>query len=148
VAFIGFCWAIHKLGLWNYMVTTMADREKAAWAKLDAADAMLTQAEAGLRKFRGQFEALDDTVRATLAEGERDVTYTRSEIVRVAGQEAEKSGVRATHEIERARDQALHAIFESLADQVVGATEAALKQRIDTGAQDRLIETTLNRLAP
>lgn len=147
IAFIGFCWAIKKLGLWDLLLTTMSEREKSAWERLDAADALLTQAEASLRKFRGQFEALEDTVRETLLEGERDVAYTKSEIIRIASAEAALAAGRATAEIERARDQALNSIFEALAERVVEATSVKLKQQVHAGNQDALIDATLNRLA-
>ena len=147
IAFIGFCWAIKKLGLWDLMLSSMAEREKSAWERLDTADALLSQAESSLRKFRGQFEALEDTVRETLLEGERDVAYTKSEIVRIASAEAALAAGRATAEIERTRDQALNSIFEALAERVVEATSVKLKQQVHTGNQDALIDATLNRLA-
>lgn len=147
IAFIGFCWAIKKLGLWDLLLTSMSEREKSAWERLDAADGLLAQAETSLRKFRGQFEALEDTVRETLLEGERDVVYTKSEIIRIASAEAALAAGRATAEIERTRDQALNSIFEALADRVVEATSVKLKQQVHAGNQDALIDATLNRLA-
>ena len=146
VAFIGFCWAINKLGLWNLLITTMDTREKAAWARLDAADAKLSQAESALRKFRGQFEILEDTVRATVAEGERDVNHTKAMIVANAQQEAQASVTRAKFEIERVKDHALHSLFETLAEKVVASAEASLRSQVQSGDQDRLIDATLGQL--
>lgn len=147
VAFIGFVMAIKKLGLWDLLLGTMAEREKAAWETLDAADVKLSQAETSLRKFRGQFEALDDTVRELLAEGRRDVEYTQSLIVKEAEEEAATAVGRATYEVERVKAQTLHSLFEMLSDRVVSATEASLRGRQQSTDQDRLIEATLSELS-
>lgn len=146
VAFIGFVLAIKKLGLWDLLLTSMSDREKAEWARLDEADKLLTQAEGTLRKFRGQFEALEETVRETMAEGHRDAEYTQQSIVDHARTEASAAVERATFEIERVKDQTLNTLFAEMADKVVAATEAALKSQLQSADQDRLIEATLGEL--
>ena len=147
VAFIGFCFAINKLGLWNLLVTTMADRERAAWEKLDTADQQLAEAETALRKFRGRFEALDDTIKETLAEGERDMAYAQGQIAKNAEKEAAGLVERARHEVERVRDQALNALFESMADKVIASTEAALREKVQSSDEDRLIDATLGQFS-
>ena len=147
VAFIGFCVVIQKLGLWDLLLSNMADREKAEWATLDEADKLLTQAEGTLRKFRGQFEALDDMAREAVAEGHRDADYTRTDLLQRADKEAAAAVARASFEIERVKDQTLSSLFATLADRVVVATEGVLKSRIQAEDEDRLIDATLSELS-
>ncbi len=147
VAFIGFCVIIQKLGLWDLLLTSMSDREKAEWATLDEADKLLTQAEGTLRKFRGQFEALDDMAREAVAEGHRDADYTRTDLLQHAEKEAAAAVARASFEIERVKDQALNSLFATLADRVVVATEGVLKSRLQADDESRLIDATLSELS-
>lgn len=147
IAFIGFLIALKKLGLIDLLLSTMAERERSETEAISIAEGDLSKAQSLLRESRGRMEAMDETVRGILAEAERDSSYTREEITRLAEQEAQASVARARYEIERVRSQSLNDIFASLADKVVATTEARLKAELQPEDQDRLIHSTLDQLA-
>jgi F0F1-type ATP synthase membrane subunit b/b' len=92
-------------------------------------------------------EALDETIRAALAEAERDVNYTRQEIQRQGEKESAGFLSRVEMEVGRARDQGLHDIFSSLSDKITSLTEQRLVRGLGPEDHARLIESTLNELS-
>lgn len=146
LAFAGFCFAINKLGIWNWLHVSMAEREKNEGDVIATAENHLAEAQASLGKHRGQLEAMDETVAETLREAKRDATYTQGEIVEAANREAELMVQRTQHEIERSRDQSLNSLFGHLAQRVTEAAEAKVKANLQADDQDRLIDETLSQL--
>ncbi len=146
VAFIGFVWAFKKLGLWDSLLLNMKEREEITKNEISSAENHLTSARSMLSNYKGQLEAMDETIKATLAEAGRDAEHTHQEILDVAAKEAAAASERALHEINRVRDQSLLEIFSSMADKVAQATEATVRQKLSNDDQDRLIDETLNQL--
>ncbi len=147
IAFAGFCFAIVKLGLWKSLHVNMAAREQKENDLIATAEGHLAEANASLNEYRGQLEAMDETVAETIAEAGRDADHTKTEIVELANREAEQMRQRAEHEIERSRDQSLNSLFEHLAHRVAEAAEAKVRADLQAEDQDRLIDDTLNQLA-
>lgn len=146
IAFAGFCFAIVKLGLWDSLITNMAAREKDENESIDKAEGHLAAAQATLNQYRGQLEAMDETVAETLAEAKRDAVHTETEIVELANREAANMLKRAEHEIERNKDQTLNDLFDHLAQRVTDSAEAKLRTQLQSSDQDKLIEDTLGQL--
>lgn len=147
IAFLGFVGAIFKLGLWDYMKTNMAVREQAERDAISAAEGHLSEADHLLRTAKGRIEALDENVRATLAEGQRDAQYTRDEFIKLAEKEAAAAVERARHEIERVKNQSLNELFESLADKVASTTEQRLRSGLQAEDQRRLVDSMLGQFS-
>jgi len=147
IAFVGFVLAIKGLGLWDLLVTSMDSREKVETQSIATAESDLLGARATLRTSRGRLEALDEQIRETMAEADRDARSTRNEIVAVAEREARASVDRATLEIDRVRDQSLNEIFETMTNRVSELTEQRLRSSLQAGDHDRLIGSMLNDLA-
>ncbi len=146
LAFAGFCFAINKLGIWNWLHVSMAEREKNEGDVIATAENHLAEARVSLGKYRGQLEAMDETVAETLAEAKRDADHTQGEIVEAANREAELMVHRTEHEIERSRDQSLNSLFGHLAQRVAEAAEVKVKANLQANDQDRLIDETLSQL--
>lgn len=147
IAFAGFCFAIGKLGIWDWMLTSMSDREAQEQETISVAERHLSTARETLNKYRGQLEAMDETVAETLAEAKRDADHTRNEIVEFANHEAGLMVKRAEVDIDRARDQSLHQLFEHLAARVAEVSEQRVRSSFNDSDQDRLIDETLNQMA-
>ena len=147
IAFAGFILALYKLGIIDWLHTSMAAREDEQNDVISVAEGHLAEAQASLNQYRGQLEAMDETVAETLAEAGRDADHTRGEIVELAESEAKSMVKRAEVEIGRARDQSLHNLFSHLAARVAEAAESRMRQNLQADDQDRLIDDTLNQLA-
>ncbi len=147
IAFILFVIAIRQLGLWNLLLTSMAERERTENEAIALSDADLAEARAILRQARGRMEALDEGIRETLAEGNRDTKTVREQILAHAQQESDLAVARVRHEIERVRDHSLNELFSSLAEQVAAVTEQRLRSGLSAEDQNRLIDDTLGQLS-
>ena len=147
IAFIGFIAAIKGLGLWDLLLSSMSDREKAETQAISSAETDLMNAQSALRHSKGRLEALDEQIRETMAEAQRDAQSTRDHIFSAANSEAKAAVDRATFEMNRVRDQSLNEIFETLSDQVAAATESRLRSGLHAEDHGRLIETMLGELA-
>lgn len=147
IAFIGFIAAVKGLGLWDLLLNNMAEREKAEGAAIASAESLLDQARSELRSAKGRIESLDETIRETFAEAQRDAEVTQAQIHAVAQREAQAAVDRATLEIDRVRDQSLDEIFESLSSKVADVTESKLRSELQSDDHDRLISTMLEELS-
>lgn len=147
IAFLGFVLAIKGLGLWDLLLTNMSTREKAEAEAISTAESDLLGARTVLRTSRGRLEALDEQIRETMAEADRDARSTRNDIIAIAEREAQASVDRARLEIDRVRDQTLNEIFETVADRVADKTEQRLRSGLKNEDHDRLIGSMLNDLA-
>lgn len=146
IAFAGFCLAIAKLGLWDSLVTKMASREQSENESIAKAEGHLASAQSTLNQYRGQLEAMDETVAETIAEAKRDAAHTEAEIVEIANREAANMLQRAEHEIARTKDQTLNDLFDHLSQRVTESVEAKLRTQLQSSDQDKLIDDTLGQL--
>jgi F0F1-type ATP synthase membrane subunit b/b' len=142
VAFLGFLYAIRKLG-WNALVTGMREREENELRLIGEAEQLRQQALEQLRHSQGLMEAVDEHVREALAEAGRDADHTRNDIRAVAQREAQLVRQRAEAEIERVRSQSLSDIFEATVDRIVREAEARIRTRLSPVVQQKLIDTAV-----
>lgn len=147
VAFLGFVFAIKKLGLWDLLLTSMSEREKAEHEAIAHAEADLAAAQEILSESRGRVQSLDETIREILAEAERDAAQTKESVLAAARAEAQQIEQRTQNAIQRVRDQSLLEIFDTLVNRVSETTEQVLKDRLTPEDQTRLIDETLGELA-
>jgi F-type H+-transporting ATPase subunit b len=143
IGFLGFLFAVYKLGLWDLLLRSMATRESAERQAIDIAEGDLGAAQTVLRQAKGRLESLDETVREILNEAQRDVTTTKTDILEVANREAKNSIQRAKLEIDRARDQALLDIFSNLSDKVTATAAERLRNGLTAEDHHRLISESL-----
>lgn len=147
IAFIGFVFAIKKLGLWDLLIRSMAEREKAESEAINIAENDLSDAQKTLRDAKGRIEALDGNIRELFEEAKRDVNSTKNDILAIAQKESNATLQRAQAEIERVRDQALNDIFASLADKVAAQTEQKLRTGLSAQDHSRLVDDALAQFA-
>jgi F0F1-type ATP synthase membrane subunit b/b' len=142
IAFLGFLYAIRKLG-WNSLLTGMQEREENELRLIGEAEQLRQQALERLRHYQGQMEALDEHVREALAEAQRDADHTRHDIRTIAQREAELVRQRADVEIERVRSQSLSEIFEATVDRITREAEARIRARLSPTVQQKLIDAAV-----
>jgi|GEM_PF-6462616 len=147
IAFLGFIFAVKKLGLWNLLTRTMAEREQAESEAISIAENDLSGAQTLLRDAKTRIGALDQQVKEILAEAQRDADSTRKDLLVLAEQESETSLQRAKLEIDRATAQALDQIFGAVADQVTQTAEQRLRSGLSRQDHDRLIQESLSQAA-
>ena len=145
VTFVVFILAIRKLG-WGSFVGSMTTREQTIAGLVGDAERTQQEAEQILHEHRGRLEAIDETTRELVAEARRDAQYTRELILSEARAEADTLRQRALREINRARDQALDEIFDTLTDRVTETTQQRLVTRLTATDQNRLIDEALASL--
>jgi F0F1-type ATP synthase membrane subunit b/b' len=143
VAFLGFLLALKFLG-WVPLTSGMRAREEAENRLLQDAERLRDETAALLRQQKGQMEALDEKIRATLAEAQRDADHTRRDIRAVADRESALARQRAELEIGRVRDQSLSELFATAADRITALAESRLREKLSPAVQQRLIDETVS----
>ena len=143
VAFIGFIFAIKKLG-WGSFTAGMASREEEEQRLISEAEELRRQASEQLTTQRGQMEAVDEHVRSALAEADRDAEHTRQDIRAATDREVDNVRARVDLEINRVKDQTLNDVFENFTQRVIDATQDRLQGQLDSAGQDRLINAALD----
>ena len=143
VAFMGFLFAINKLG-WASFTSGMQSREDEEQKLINDAEQLRRQAADKLTEQTGQMEALDEHVRAALHEAERDAEHTRRDIRAAADREVANVQSRVDLEISRVKDQTLNDLFEDFTQRVIESTHDRLRGQLDPAAQDKLIGAALD----
>ena len=121
----------------------MQDREANENRLIAEAEQLRASTAEQLRLNKGQMESLDELVRQTLAEAQRDADHTRKDIRAAAEQEALLSRQRAEQEISRVRNQSLSDLFEATASRIAAEAEARIRKTLTPGAQQRLIDAAV-----
>ena len=132
---------------WPKIAGALDARESGIKQAIADAESAKLQAEAFMKEHRGRLEAVEGQVKEIVAEGRRDAERTKADILKQAEVEAEATKNRAIAEINRAKDQALSEIFDTMASQVSAATEHVLGGHLSSGDQDRLIRDALNQVS-
>jgi len=142
VVFIVFLFVLGKFA-WGPLAAALDDRESKIRADIAGAESARVKAEKMLADHSAKLDAVQDEVKEILAEARRDADQARQNILGDTQREVEAMRQRTLDEIGRARDQALKELFDSMAGQVVGATEHVLGRSLGGDDQDRLIEEAL-----
>ena len=146
VAFVGFLIALKKLG-WDSLTSGMREREAKENQLIAAAEQLREQTAQQLRFNKGKMESLDELVRETLAEAERDADHTRRDMRAAAEKEGQLARQRAELEIDRVRNQSLHDLFAGAADRIADHAEQRLREKFSAGEQQKLIDAAITEFA-
>jgi F0F1-type ATP synthase membrane subunit b/b' len=142
VAFIGFLIAIKKLG-WDSLTSGMREREANENRLIADAEQLRAATAEQLRQNKGKMESLDELVRQTLAEAQRDADHTRKDIRAAAEKEASLSRQRAEQEISRVQNQSLSDLFETMSRRIAVEAEARIRKMLTAGMQQKLIDAAV-----
>ena len=132
---------------WKPLSQGLYARESRIRQDIAAAEAARVKAEAMLAEYEGRLEAVQGEVREILAEARRDADVARQNIIADAQRESAATQKRAVEEINRAKQQALKELSDTVATQIALATEHILGRAVNDQDQDRLIEEALSQLA-
>lgn len=131
---------------WPKISAALDAREARIHKAVADAENARAEAQALVKEHQGRIEAIDEDVREIIAEARRDAEHTKADIIATANTEAETIRNRAIVEINRAKDQALNELFETMAAQVTLATEHVLGHGLNESDRNQLIEEALNQI--
>ena len=132
---------------WGPLVQGLDKRESNIRTQIAQAEAARQKAEQMLKEHQQKLEAVQDEVKAIIEEAKRDADHTKNDIIATAQREAQATKERAIFEIDRARDQALKELFDTMATQVAEATEHVIGRSLGGDDQQRLIDEALAQFA-
>ncbi len=132
--------------VWGPIMQGLDAREQSIKDDIAAAEKARLDAERMLADYQKRLDSVQDEVRSIIAEARRDADHTKNDIIATAQKEAQATQKRATEEIERARDQALNELFNTMSNQVVNTTEQLLKRTIDSNDRQRLVQEALGEM--
>ena len=135
-----------KKAAWGPLIAGLDQREAGMKQALADAEAARVKAEQMLADHAKKLNAVQDEVKAILAEARRDADHTKTEIVAAANKEAEATRKRAVEDIEHARDLAMKELFDFVSSNVIGATEHVLGRALSGDDQKRLVQEALNQI--
>lgn len=146
IVFVLFLLVLTKLA-WKPLTEGLDSRERRIRDDITGAEAARLKAERMLEEHAAKLDRVQDEVKAILAEARRDAEVARQNIVASAQSEADATKNRAVSEIERARDQALQELFDTMGTRVADATEHVLGHGLNSDVQQRLIDEALTRFS-
>ena len=137
-----------RAAAWPKISATLTAREEGIRRAISDAEKARVDAAEMIRQHQAKLDAVQEEVKAILAEARRDAEHTKNDIIASANTEATSIKNRAIAEIDRAKDQALHEVFGKLADQVAKATEQVVGRTVTADDQSRLIREALAQVSP
>lgn len=146
IVFLLFLFVLGKFA-WGPLAAALDERESRVRGDIAQAEAARLKAEKMLADHAAKLDAVQDEVKEILAEARRDADQARQNILGDTQREVDAMRQRTLDEIDRARDQALKELFDSMAGQVVHATEHVLGRSLGDGDQDRLIDEALSQFS-
>jgi F-type H+-transporting ATPase subunit b len=136
-----------RAAAWPKISTALTAREEGIRRAIaDAEKARIDSAEM-LRQHQAKLDAVQEEVKAILAEARRDAEHTKNDIIASANTEATNIKNRAVADINLARDQALQELFSKMADQVAAATTQVVGRTVTGDDQNRFIREALNQVS-
>lgn len=135
-----------KKAAWGPLIQGLDQRESKMKQQIADAESARVKAEAMLAEHAKKLEAVQDEVKAILAEARRDAEYTKQDIVAAANKEAEATRKRAVEDIEHARDVAMKELFDFVSGKVILASEQVLGRALSNDDQNRLVQEALNQI--
>jgi F-type H+-transporting ATPase subunit b len=138
--------ALYK-SAWPKISTALEEREAGIRRAISDADAARLSAADMLKQHQAKLDAVQEEVKAILAEARRDAERTKADIMASAEAEATASKNRAIAEIDRAKGQALNELFDKMATQVAAATEHVIGRTVTADDQNRFIRDALTQVS-
>lgn len=136
-----------KKAAWGPLVDGLNKRE-AGYKKLVVdAEADRSSALKMLAEYDAKLKAAEARVDEIIAEARRDAEHTRTEILATAQKDAEATRQRAIDDIERAKNQAIAALFGHMRSNVIFATERVLSRALTDADHLRLVDEALAEVA-
>ncbi|MBI1309887.1 F0F1 ATP synthase subunit B [bacterium] len=132
-----------KKAAWGPLIAGLDKRESKYRKLLDDARADRDKAMSLLAAHEKKLAEAQKEVTEIIAEARRDAERTKADIVATAQKEAESTRQRALDDIDRARDQAVSALFEHMRANVVIATEKVLARALTDDDRSRLVDEAL-----
>jgi F-type H+-transporting ATPase subunit b len=137
-----------RVAAWPKISASLAAREDGIRRAItDAEKARIDSAEM-LRQHQAKLDAVQEEVKALLAEARKDAEQMKNEIVASANTEATNIKNRAVADINVAKDHALQEVFGKLADQVAAATTQVVGRTVTGDDQNRFIREALSQVSP
>lgn len=132
---------------WGPIIEALDAREENIRKNIDHAEQLRQDSEALLAQHAKKLDAAQDEVREIIAEAKRDAEHTKKEIEAKAQDEAKLTQDRAVEEINRARDQALNDLFDSMSSQVTTATEQVIGRSLTDEDRERLVTDAISQFS-
>jgi len=133
---------------WPKISSALEEREAGIRRAIADAEKARIDSAAMLQQHQAKLDAVHEEVKAILAEARRDAEHTKNDIIASATTEATALKNRAVADINLARDQALHELFDKMADQVAAATEHVVGRSVTGDDQSRFIREALSQVSP
>lgn len=148
-------WSIITFGLfvfllgryaWGPLATELRAREGRIHGDLTRAEENRLKSEQLLRDYEQRLAKVQEEVTGILAEARRDAAALRQTMLTSTQQEVEATKKRALADIERARDQALTEVFDSVVTNVFKATEQLVGRSVRDDDNDRFVRTAIEQI--
>ena len=146
ITFALFLFVLKKVA-WGPIVEGLDNREAKYRAMVADTEADRDKALKLLSDYEAKLKVAQSEVDEIIAEARRDAERTKADILAVAQKEAEATRDRALTEIDRAKDQAVAALFVHVRKTVVAATEKILVRSMTGDDQQRLVDEALAEVA-
>ena len=128
---------------WGPITAGLDKRERVVAEHIAVAEQSEEEAKRLLAEYEAKLRSAQDEVRAIVEEARKHAEQTHREILAQARADAEAEMVRAKHEIEVAKDQALVALAQSAADHAVELAGKILGAKLNAADHRSLIESSL-----
>ncbi|MAT15800.1 MAG: ATP synthase F0 subunit B [Planctomyces sp.] len=145
ITFLLFLFVLGKFA-WGPLNENLKARERGIRENIAAAETARLEAEKMLADHKVQLASTQDQVKAIIAEAHRDADEVRQKLMAAAQREVEGLKQRTLDDLERAKQQAIKELFDTMTDQVVLTTEHVLGRALQREDQDRLINEALAQL--
>lgn len=136
-----------KKAAWGPLVEGLNNREAKYEKLLRDAESDRSNALKMLAEYEQKLKSAEARVDEIIAEARRDADHTKQEIVAAAQREAELTRNRAVDDINRAKDQAIAALFGHMRSNVISATERVLSRSLTDTDHLRLVDEALAEVA-
>lgn len=146
VTFVVFL-VVLKAAAWGPLIEGLNNREAKYEKLLRDAETDRSTALKMLADYEQKLKTAEARVDEIIAEARRDADHTKAEIVATAQREADLTRQRALDDINRAKDQAVAALFSHMRSNVISATERVLSRSLTDADHLRLVDEALAEVA-
>ncbi|MFW5752899.1 MAG: hypothetical protein ACOCYV_02485 [Planctomycetota bacterium] len=143
VAFVLFVLVLYRMGIKNILVAVDA-REGRIRAQMEAAASAAAAAAIRQEKLDAEFAAVEDKIRAMMAEARRDAAVLRERAIEEGQAEVESQRAQALREIDAARHQAVLDLRREMADIGLLMAGRAIDAELDRERHRELVERALD----
>src|SRR5262249_53080049 len=128
---------------WKPMLEGLKRREDSIRSALDEAHRAREEAKTLQARFEQEMNRAQDKVRQVMDEARRDAQNLRDDMVAKAKSEIQTERERLRHEIEMARDQALHQIWNQSAQLATLISAKAIRRQLNAEDHRHLVDEAI-----